>query len=133
MTYYQLTWAPRLHNFESDNLRAPNGMYWDHIPAGGTIEEHFVSYNQGVMLGANLAFAGETGRKTYVAAAAYDAIYYQSRADLAAVSSGSVSLAPVSVFVSSAWPAANAIEPAHHRTEDDLLEQVTFIVAATTV
>ena len=36
-------------------LRAPNGLYWDHVGLNGRIDTRQWSYNQGMMLGAYLA------------------------------------------------------------------------------
>ncbi len=150
-----LSWAHRLYDWENAHLRAPNGLYWDHILANGTVDKDFVSYNQGVMIDADLAFARATGQSSYatdarlIAAetaaafagpwrdrgqyAAYDAIYFQALSHLAAASPGSVTLAPVRDFVSWEWPVANASRPASQREEGGLLEQAAFVLAAETL
>ena len=48
-------WAARLYAWENANLEAPNGLFGDHLGAGGAVDKDIVSYNQGVMIDANLA------------------------------------------------------------------------------
>lgn len=50
-------------------LRAPNGLYWDHVDLAGTIEKTQWSYNQGVMLGASALLHLATGKGSYLDAA----------------------------------------------------------------
>ena len=45
-------------------LRAPNGLYWDHVGLNGRIDTRQWSYNQGMMLGAYLALYHATGELT---------------------------------------------------------------------
>jgi glycosyl hydrolase family 76 len=45
-------------------LRAPNGLYWDHVGLNGRIDTRQWSYNQGMMLGAYLALYRATGELT---------------------------------------------------------------------
>src|SRR5207248_2648229 len=99
-----LNWALRLYAWENKNLRAPNGLYWDHLGKPGVVDKDIVSYNEGAMIDANAALAKATGKTAYlqdarrIAAAAatalagarhnrgryaaFDAIYYQALAHL---------------------------------------------------
>ncbi|MEV0400224.1 glycoside hydrolase family 76 protein [Actinoallomurus sp. NPDC050550] len=61
-----LTWAKRMFAWADGCLRAPNGLYWDHIDLKGTIEKTQWSYNQGVMLGAATLLYQATGDRTYL-------------------------------------------------------------------
>jgi predicted alpha-1,6-mannanase (GH76 family) len=51
-----LEWAERMLAWVHDTLCDPaDGLYWDHIDAAGTIERTKWSYNQGNVIGAELA------------------------------------------------------------------------------
>ncbi|HWE62899.1 MAG TPA: glycoside hydrolase family 76 protein, partial [Chloroflexota bacterium] len=148
--YYQ-TWAARFYTWENQHLRAPNGHYWDHVNGDGTIDRTLRSYNQGVMIEANLAYAKLTGQARYLAQAqriaraanvafagrwhqrgdeaAFDAIYFQAIAQLKAARSNGISVAPIQDFVRWAWPAAQ--KPRVQHDQDALLEQAAFVIAAT--
>ncbi|HEY8287463.1 MAG TPA: glycoside hydrolase family 76 protein [Chloroflexota bacterium] len=152
-------WARRLYAWENANLGAPNGLFWDHVGMNGAIDKDIVSYNQGVMIDANLAYAKLTGSAAYltearhIAAAAaaalsgprlnrgryaaFDAIYYQALAHLNAASPKSASLEQARSFVRWFWPIARQPRAPANRTEEDVLEQAGFVstalvVAATT-
>ncbi|MGA8746572.1 MAG: glycoside hydrolase family 76 protein [Solirubrobacterales bacterium] len=45
------------------NLRAPGGLYWDHLGLHGAINKRQWSYNQGLMLGAYLLLYRATGER----------------------------------------------------------------------
>ncbi|MGH7881481.1 MAG: glycoside hydrolase family 76 protein [Candidatus Dormibacteraceae bacterium] len=47
-------------------LKAPNGLYWDHINFQGTADITQWSYNQGVMLGATALLSVATGHRVYL-------------------------------------------------------------------
>jgi predicted alpha-1,6-mannanase (GH76 family) len=148
-------WAQRLYDWENSTMRAPNGLYWDHIQADGKIDKDIVSYNQGVMIDANVAFAALTAQGHYLAEArriadaasralpgpwrdhgryaAFDAIYFQALAHLNAASANAASLAPARDYLTWAVPTAQASRPANSRTEEDLLEQAAFVITATSV
>lgn len=148
-SYYR-TWAARFYSWMNDKMRAPNGLYWDHIQYDGKVDKDIVSYNQGAMIDANVAYAALTGQSYYlgqakrIAAAAakafpgpwrnrgnyaaFDAIYFQSLAHLNAAAPGAANLAPVRDYVSWEWPRAQASRSGH--TEDDLLEQAAFVLSA---
>ena len=133
-------------------MRAQNGLFWDHIQGDGKIDRDIVSYNQGVMIDANLAYAALTGQGHYLTEArriasaaatafsspwrnrgnyaAFDAIYFQALAHLDAVSANGASLNPARDYLQWAWPVARAPRSARTRTEDGLLEQAAFVIVA---
>ena len=56
-----LRWSRRMTGWVDSCLAAPNGLYWDHIRADGSIAQRQWSYNQGAMVGANVLLAQATG------------------------------------------------------------------------
>jgi predicted alpha-1,6-mannanase (GH76 family) len=145
-------WAQRIYQWENATLRAGSGLYWDHIDGDGTIDHDIVSYNQAVMIEANLAFAALTHKAAYLQAAQsiaqasaaaltgvghnrgraamYDAMYFEALAHLNTALPNSASLAPANAFLSWFWPIASAPRSATDHTEQSLLEQTAFIVTA---
>lgn len=63
---YYLGWARRMYEWVNEHLRAPNGLYWDHVNMDGTITKWIFTYNQGTMLGANVLLYEITGEKPYL-------------------------------------------------------------------
>lgn len=63
-TYLQ--WAVRMYDWVNQWLRAPNGLYWDHIDQHGTIDRDLWSYNQGTMLGAAVLLYLATRKEAYL-------------------------------------------------------------------
>jgi len=63
---YYLTWAERMHDWVEDSMRAPNGLYWDHVNGDGEVDKAQWTYNQGTMLGANVHLYRLTGENTYL-------------------------------------------------------------------
>jgi hypothetical protein len=150
------TWADRIYAWENQHMRRPDGLYWDSIAADGhTVDRDIVSYNQGVMIDANLAYARLTGQSAYldqarrIAAAAaealpmpwrsrgmyanFDAIYAWSLVHLNAAIGGGASLEPIEDYLGWAWPLAEAPRAPAHRTESDLLEQAGYVMDASAV
>lgn len=62
--YYD--WALTMYDWVEANLRAPNGLYWDHIDLAGTIERTHWSYNQGTMIGAAVLLYEVTGHTPFL-------------------------------------------------------------------
>lgn len=82
-----LYWARRMLDWEDQCLRAPDGLYWDHIAADGTIDETEWSYNQGSVIGALVLLARVTGDAAPISqaeSAADAALSYYQAARLAA-------------------------------------------------
>ncbi|SEG92249.1 Glycosyl hydrolase family 76 [Actinacidiphila yanglinensis] len=55
----QFAWVDRY-------LRAPNGLYWDHVDLDGTVNTAQLAYNQGNMLGAATLLHLATGERAYL-------------------------------------------------------------------
>jgi hypothetical protein len=47
-------------------LKAPNGLYWDHLDLQGTVDTAQLAYNQGNMLGAAALLHLATGERSYL-------------------------------------------------------------------
>jgi hypothetical protein len=62
----QVAAAKQRYDWVNTCLRAPNGLYWDHIDLAGTINKTLWSYNQGVMIGAAVLLAQVTGDQGYL-------------------------------------------------------------------
>lgn len=78
---YYLTWALKMFNWVNTCLRAPNGLYYDHIRRDQTIDETIWSYNQGTMAGAAALLYLATHNLTYLRLAeqiAYESMKYFS-------------------------------------------------------
>lgn len=63
---YYLKWAKKMYSWVNEYLRAPNGLYWDHVNPDGTITKWIFTYNQGTMIGANVLLYEITGEKSYL-------------------------------------------------------------------
>ncbi|MBI3968090.1 MAG: glycosyl hydrolase [Chloroflexi bacterium] len=66
---HYLEWGRRMYEWVERYLRAPNGLYWDHVDLTGVVEETQWSYNQGTMIGANALLYRITREAKYLAAA----------------------------------------------------------------
>ncbi|HEU5424712.1 MAG TPA: glycoside hydrolase family 76 protein, partial [Nitrolancea sp.] len=56
-----LAWGQKLTGWVEQTLRAPDGLYWDHIDLAGKIDKTEWSYNQGQMIGAYVLLYRLTG------------------------------------------------------------------------
>ena len=61
-----LDWAERMDGWLSQYLRAPSGLYWDHIEPNGRVDRAVRSYTQGAMIGVSLLFHQVTGDPGYL-------------------------------------------------------------------
>jgi hypothetical protein len=61
-----LDWVLRMYDWVNSTLRAPNGLYWDHVGLAGKIDKTLWSYNQGLMLGDAALLSKATGNQTYL-------------------------------------------------------------------
>lgn len=59
-----LTWAKTMLAWLDQCMRAPNGLYWDHIDLAGAVNTREWSYNQGSVIEANLLLYESTGDAT---------------------------------------------------------------------
>ena len=63
-------WAIRMDRWVNECLRAPNGLYWDHLDLDGAVERTQWSYNQGAMLGLAVSLNRVTDESAYLDRAA---------------------------------------------------------------
>jgi hypothetical protein len=61
-----LDWAKRFYSWVQACLRNQRGLYIDHIRFGGGLDRTIWSYNQGVMVGANVLLYRATGSADYL-------------------------------------------------------------------
>ena len=66
---YYRDWAIRMYGWVEQHLRAPSGLYWDHLQPDGTVEMVHWSYNQGSMIGASLLLYQLSGDAAYLQSA----------------------------------------------------------------
>lgn len=143
-------WASRIYGWINSALRDKAGLYWDHIRINGTIDRDIVSYNQGLMIEANLALARLTGGSVYLQEArriatatavalphlarvrgndaGFAAIYFRAIADLDAQVPGAVDLTPAQEFLRT--DASAALAPRARHTQSDLLEQAAYVITS---
>lgn len=60
-----LRWARAMTSWVDACLRAPDGLYWDHLSPTGAVERREWSYNQGAMLAAFAGLFAATGDDAY--------------------------------------------------------------------
>lgn len=61
-----LAWATRMYWWVERTLRAPNGLYWDHLDLAGRVDLAQWSYNQGLMVAAALLLSRATDDRRYL-------------------------------------------------------------------
>jgi hypothetical protein len=59
-----LYWSRRMLDWMNECMLAPNGLYWDHVAADGTIDRSEWSYNQGGPIAAYLLLYETTGDRS---------------------------------------------------------------------
>lgn len=62
-------WATRMYTWVDTYLRAPNGLYGDHVDLGGVVDSGQLAYNQGTMVGVSVLLYRVTGEAAYLARA----------------------------------------------------------------
>jgi predicted alpha-1,6-mannanase (GH76 family) len=63
---YYLDWALRMYDWLNQYMQAPDGLYWDHVRADGSVDMGLYSYNQGAMIGTNVMLYQVTGETHYL-------------------------------------------------------------------
>lgn len=61
-----LVHAQTLYAWVEQHLKAPNGLYWDHVDSTGNIDRRQFSYNQGLMIGTAALLHRHTGSGKYL-------------------------------------------------------------------
>ena len=64
-----LYWSQRMLDWVNACMLAPDGMYWDHVTAGGVVDRREWSYNQGSLIAAYLLLYQTTGDASALARA----------------------------------------------------------------
>lgn len=64
-----LNWGKRFYNWMHDNLRNPNGIYYNDIKMDGKVNEVYYTYNTGSMLEASVMLHQLTGDAIYLSEA----------------------------------------------------------------
>jgi uncharacterized protein YyaL (SSP411 family) len=59
-------WSGRMFAWLNQYMRAPDGLYWDHITPDGAIDTTIRSYNQGAVIGVALTFFRLSGNQAYL-------------------------------------------------------------------
>lgn len=63
---YYLDWSTRMYEWVDQHLRAPNGLYWDHVNIDGTVTKWIFTYNQGTMIGVNVLLYEISGEEQHL-------------------------------------------------------------------
>jgi uncharacterized repeat protein (TIGR02543 family) len=64
-----LTWAEQMYQWVNTCLESPDGLYYDHVNPGGSVNTTMWSYNQGTMIGAGALLYEITQSQSYLTAA----------------------------------------------------------------
>jgi len=118
-----LYWSRRMLDWVNTCMLAPNGLYWDHVAADGSVDETEWSYNQGSPIADYLLLYRSTGDPSALARAEqladgtlsafagrwlseppeFAAIFFQHVLELGAVDGNPAYLAAASAYADSAW------------------------------
>ncbi len=118
-----LYWSRRMLDWMNACMLAPDGLYWDHVTAAGTVDRREWSYNQGSPLAAYLLLYETTGDATALARAEhladgtlrafsgrwlseppqFAAIFFQHLLELAAVAGRADYVAAAEEYAEDAW------------------------------
>ena len=64
-----LSWATRMYQWVDTCLASSDGLYYDHVNPGGSVNTTIWSYNQGTMIGAGVLLYQITAKASYLTAA----------------------------------------------------------------
>ncbi len=64
-----LSWATRMYQWVDTCLASSDGLYYDHVNPGGSVNTTIWSYNQGAMIGAGVLLYQITANSSYLSAA----------------------------------------------------------------
>jgi hypothetical protein len=64
-----LSWATRMYQWVDTCLASSDGLYYDHVNPGGSVNTTIWSYNQGAMIGAGVLLYQITAKASYLTAA----------------------------------------------------------------
>lgn len=145
-----LWWSQRMLGWLDTCLRAPSGLYWDHIGGDGSVDQSMWSYNQGSLVGAYLQVYRATGDLDALARAEaianatltrfahawmaeppeFAAIFFRNLLDLASVDGNADYVAAAESYGEAAWngerdPATGLFRVGWGPTA--LLEQAAFV------
>jgi glycosyl hydrolase family 76 len=140
-----LYWARRMLDWMNECMLAPNGLYWDHVAADGTVDRREWSYNQGSPIAAYLLLYETTGDRSALGRAEqladgtlsafsdkwlseppeFAAIFFQHVIELAAVDGRTQYVAAAQAYADAAWNALR--DPGTGLLSTDLLGQAAFV------
>jgi hypothetical protein len=140
-----LYWSRRMLDWMNACMLAPNGLYWDHVAADGTVDRTEWSYNQGSPIAAYLLLYETTGDRSALARAEqladgalaafsgkwlteppeFAAIFFRHVLELAAVDGRTRYVAAAEAYASAAWESLR--DPQTGLLATDLLGQAAFV------
>lgn len=140
-----LYWSRRMLDWVNACMLAPNGLYWDHVAADGTVDRREWSYNQGSPIAAYLLLYQTTGDRAALARAEqladgtlnafagkwlaeppeFAAIFFQHVLELAAVDGRTQYIAAAQAYADAAWDALR--DPQTGLLSTNLLGQAAFV------
>lgn len=140
-----LYWSRRMLDWVNDCMLDPNGLYWDHVAADGTVDRTEWSYNQGSPIAAYLLLYETTGDRSALARAEqladgtldtfsdrwlseppeFAAIFFQHVLELAAIDGRRRYVAATQAYADAAWDELR--DPQTGLLSTGLLGQAAFV------
>ena len=140
-----LYWSRRMLDWMNTCLLAPNGLYWDHVAADGTVDQHEWSYNQGSPIAAYVLLYETTGDRSALTRAEqladgtlatfsgtwlteppqFAAIFFQHVLELAAIDGRARYVAAAQAYAAAAWSTLR--DPQTGLFSGGLLGQAAFV------
>jgi hypothetical protein len=140
-----LYWSRRMLDWVNDCMLAPNGLYWDHVAADGSVDRREWSYNQGSPIAAYLLLYETTGDRSALARAEqladgtlsafagrwlseppeFAAIFFQHVLELAAVDRRTQYVTATQAYADAAWSTLR--DPQTGLLSTGLLGQAAFV------